>query len=125
MATNSGSRGINKPSISFLKTVYLFRRVERQVMCIITVRNHSRLEIQRLSLSRSGPVIWNCLPNYVRNESKRKFKQKIHVLLRKILETEDDYVNVITKKIMKMNVSNLTETIYHNVDYICSSTLFI
>ena len=38
--------------------------------------NHSRLEIQELSLSRSGPVIWNCLPNYVRNESKRKFKQK-------------------------------------------------
>ena len=86
--------------------------------------NHSRLEISRLSLSRSGPVIWNCLPNYVRNESKRKFKQKIHVLLRKILETEDDYVNVITKKIMKMNVSNLTETIYHNID-ICRSTLSI
>ena len=56
--------------------------------------NHSRLEIQRLSLSRSGPVIWNCLPDYVRNESKRKFKQKIHVLLRNILETENDYVDI-------------------------------
>ena len=56
--------------------------------------NRSRLEIQRLSLSQSGPVIWNCLHQCVRNESKPKFKQQIRVLLRNILETENDYVGI-------------------------------
>ena len=56
--------------------------------------NHSRLEIQRLSLSRSGSLILNCLPNNLCNESKRKFKEKFYVLLRNILETENDYVGI-------------------------------
>ena len=54
----------------------------------------SRLEIQKLSFSRSGPVIWNSIPSCIRNEPKNVFKEKLRSLLRNILETEDDYIDI-------------------------------
>ena len=54
----------------------------------------SRTEIQKHSFSRSGTTIWNSLPQNLRNESKKNFKYNLQSLLRNILETEDDYINV-------------------------------
>ena len=54
----------------------------------------SRTEIQKHSFSRSSTTIWNSLPQNLRNESKKYFKYNLQTLLRNILETEDDYINV-------------------------------
>ena len=38
----------------------------------------SKLEIQKCSLSRSGPGIWNCLPVSLRNKNITIFKKDLH-----------------------------------------------
>ena len=60
----------------------------------------SRLEIQKCSLSRSGPRIWNCLPMSLRNKNITSFKKDLHQNLRKILESEDAYEYIDIDKIM-------------------------
>ena len=54
----------------------------------------SRTEIQKHSFPRSGTTIWNSLPQNLRNESKKNFKCNLQALLRSILESEDDYINI-------------------------------
>ena len=54
----------------------------------------SRLETQKFSFSRSGSCIYSCLPVSLRNESKKNFKQQLRMLLKQMLENEDDYIGV-------------------------------
>ena len=54
----------------------------------------SRLEIQKCSLSRSSPRIWNCLPMSLRNKNITSFKKDLHQNLRKILESEGEYIDI-------------------------------
>ena len=54
----------------------------------------SRLEIQKISFSRSGTFVWNSLPLKLRHVNKRRFKKELRVSLFKILESEKKYIGV-------------------------------
>ena len=56
--------------------------------------NSSRLEIQNNSFSRLGVKLWNEIPSYITDLSKKTFKRVLSKLLFDILEKEDDYIQI-------------------------------
>ena len=50
---------------------------------------NSRLEIQNNSFSRLGVKLWNKIPSYISNLSKKAFKRVLRKSLFDILEMED------------------------------------
>ena len=54
--------------------------------------NKSRLNQQLSSFSRFGTKVWNCLPNSMHSLPKKSLNKKIHTLLLKLLNDEDDYL---------------------------------
>jgi hypothetical protein len=54
----------------------------------------SRLNTQKYSFSRLGVKLWNEIPCHVSDLSKNLFKRTIKQLLFKILEKEDDYIQI-------------------------------
>ena len=58
----------------------------------------SRLEIQNNSFSRLGVKLWNEIPHYITDLTKKIFKRVLRKLLFDVLEKEDDYIILIIKK---------------------------
>ena len=54
----------------------------------------SRLEIQNNSFSWLGVKLWNRMPSYITNISKKAFKRLLRKLLFNILEKEDNYIQI-------------------------------
>ena len=57
---------------------------------------YSRLTHQIKSFSRRGVMIWNSIPQDLRNLSRSHFKNKMRHYLLQILEQEEDYVGIPT-----------------------------
>ena len=66
---------------------------------------YSRLQKQKNSFSRTATNIWNSIPLTIRSLSKYSFKRKVHETLIKILQQEDEYVDIITL-MKKFNLEN-------------------
>ena len=52
--------------------------------------SHSRLNQKNDSFSIMGAKIWNSIPENLRNSSKSLFKEKVHTILLKIFEVQDN-----------------------------------
>ena len=54
----------------------------------------SRTEKMKRSFARTGAVIWNGLPQFLKSLRKYQFKAKIKQILSEILQKTDDYIEV-------------------------------
>ena len=54
----------------------------------------SRLEIQNNSVTGLGVKLWNEIPRYITDLTKKTFQRVLHKLLFDVLEKEDDYIKI-------------------------------
>ena len=69
----------------------------------IFIKMQSRLETRKSSLFRFGTRLWNNAPSVLKDLNKNSFKKKLHSMLIKILEKEDQYLEpeLIVKQMSK------------------------